>query len=48
VRVNGLDIQDVDQLRRALRGVQPGQAIPLQILRGGALQEISVPAGVAP
>jgi S1-C subfamily serine protease len=48
VRVNGEDIQDVDQLRRALRGVQPGQAIPLQILRGGAVQEVSVPAGAAP
>jgi S1-C subfamily serine protease len=48
VRINGQDVPDVDQLRRLLRGVQAGQAVALQILRGGALQEISVPAGVAP
>jgi S1-C subfamily serine protease len=47
VRISGAEVQDVDQLRRQLRGVQPGQAVALQILRGGALQELSVPAGAA-
>lgn len=47
VRINGNEIHDVDQLRRALRGVQAGQAVPIQVIRGGALQELSVPVGVA-
>ncbi len=45
--INGQPVQDVDQLRRHLRGLQPGQELPLQILRGGALRDLTVAAGAA-
>ena len=47
LRLNGQEIQDVDQLRRHLRGLQPGQTVALQILRGGALRELTMAAGAA-
>ena len=33
--------------RRHLRGLQAGQTVALQILRGGALRDLSVAAGAA-
>jgi S1-C subfamily serine protease len=45
--LNGEAVQDVDQLRRHLRGLQAGQTVALQILRGGALRDLSVAAGAA-
>jgi S1-C subfamily serine protease len=45
--VNGETVQDVDQLRRHLRGLQAGQTLALQILRGGAVRDLSVAAGAA-
>jgi S1-C subfamily serine protease len=45
--ISGQPIQDVDQLRRHLRGLQPGEEIALQILRGGAVRDLSIAAGSA-
>jgi S1-C subfamily serine protease len=45
--ISGQPIQDVDQLRRHLRGLQPGQEMPLQILRGGAVRDLSIAVGTA-
>lgn len=45
--LNGEAIQDVDQLRRHLRGLQAGQTLALQIVRGGAVRDLNVAAGAA-
>lgn len=45
--LNGEAIQDVDQLRRHLRGLQAGQTVALQVLRGGTVRDLSVAAGAA-
>lgn len=45
--LDGEPLQDVDQLRRHLRDLQPGQEVRLQILRGGATRELTLAAGAA-
>lgn len=45
--LNDQTVQDVDQLRRQLRLLTPGQPATLRILRGGELRELSVTPGAA-
>jgi S1-C subfamily serine protease len=44
--LNGQALDDVDGLRRHLRGLSAGQAVTLRLARGGAAHELAVTLGV--
>jgi S1-C subfamily serine protease len=46
LHINSSSVQDVDELRRHLRGLQAGQTASLRILRGGEVRDLSVTLGV--
>ncbi|MEJ7894277.1 MAG: trypsin-like peptidase domain-containing protein [Solirubrobacteraceae bacterium] len=51
-RVNGLEVRTVDDLRAALGTHEPGDTVPVELMRGGAVQTVALtlanqPAGTA-
>lgn len=48
VAFDGAAIQEPEELVMRLRGNRVGQAVPLQVLRGGAAQEVAVSIGERP
>jgi S1-C subfamily serine protease len=48
VAFDGVSIQEPEELVMRLRGDRVGQAVPVQLLRGGAAQEVKVTVGERP